>query len=140
MWRTFQMPTSNNLPAPRAPIIGRTQELDSVRRLLLREDVFLVTLTGPGGIGKTRLALQLAIDLLDSFEGGVFFVGMATIANPDLVLLTIARTLGLSETNNADPVAPTLQGLKNALHDTRMLLVIDGFEQVIAAASELYEL
>src|SRR5438874_13080339 len=101
-------------------MVGREQELASVRQLLLSEEVFLVTLTGPGGIGKTRLALQLGIDLLDNFEDGVFYVPLTPITNPDLVLPTIAHTLALSEPNSADSIAPTLQSLKTALHDRRM--------------------
>ena len=86
----------NNLPGQRSST-GRPgdAEVASVQRLLLREDVGLLTLTGPGGIGKTRLALQVAAELIDAFPDGVFFVSLAHITDPPLVAPAIAQTLGV---------------------------------------------
>src|SRR5687768_13628366 len=81
----------NNLSLPRTPLIGRDHEVASIQHLLLQEQVGLLTLTGPGGIGKTRLALQVAANLLDHFVDGVYFVSLAPISDPDLVASAIAQ-------------------------------------------------
>src|SRR6266508_3853957 len=83
----------NNLPAQRDPLIGREQEVAAVQALIQRDDVGLVTLTGPGGTGKTRLGLQAAAELIDRSQDGVFFVALAPISNPELVATTIAQAL-----------------------------------------------
>ena len=82
----------NNLPAQPTPLVGRERELGEVRDLLRTEGVRLLTLTGPGGIGKTRLGLQVAAELLDEFEDGVFFVALAPITDPALVASAIAES------------------------------------------------
>src|SRR5690349_3985362 len=126
----------NNLPVLRSPIVGREGELSAAHDLLLRGDVGLLTFTGPGGVGKTRLALQLASHLLQSFADGVFFVNLAPLSDPALVVSTIAQTLGVQES----PGQPLIAGLRGYLRDREILLVLDNFEQVVEAASMVADL
>src|SRR5215470_1671455 len=86
-----------NVPTPLTSLIGREQEVAAAYDLLLRPEVRLVTLTGPGGVGKTHLGLQIAHDLLNDFTDGVCFIPLATISDPDLVVPTIAQELGVKE-------------------------------------------
>src|ERR687890_86351 len=86
---------SADLPQPPPPLVGREHEAASVRDLLLRDDVRLVTLTGPGGVGKTRLALRLAQDVATEFLDGAVFVSLAAVRDPDLVPSNVAKALGL---------------------------------------------
>jgi NB-ARC domain len=88
------------VPVPRSPLIDRAQEIVLVRDLLQRADVGLVTLTGPGGVGKTRLAIQVATDLASQFADGAAFVGLSSLTDPQLVELTVARALQVSEADN----------------------------------------
>jgi predicted ATPase len=120
----------HNLPIQPAPFIGREREIQSVSDLLSRDDARLVTLTGPGGMGKTRLGLQVAANLIDRYQDGVFLVELAPISDPTLVASTIAQAL--SVTVAAD--RPVLDVLVERLRDRRLLLVLDNFEQVLAAA------
>lgn len=126
----------NNLPYQPMPLIGREKELDTIQKVILRDGVNLLTITGPGGIGKTRLALQAAAELLDDFEDGVFFISLASITDPDLVPTTILQTLGFTTSENQ----PAIDLLKNHLQAKYTLLVIDNFEQVTAASRLLGEL
>lgn len=125
-----------NLPAQPNPLIGREEEVAAGRTLLQRPDVRLVTCTGPGGAGKTRLSLQVAADLADAFADGVFFVGLATSDTPDRIIAAIAQAFDLKEEGE--------QTLKTAvhahLHQRHMLLVLDNFEHLIAAASVVSDL
>jgi predicted ATPase/class 3 adenylate cyclase/DNA-binding CsgD family transcriptional regulator len=125
-----------NLPIQLTPFIGRVQEVATVQHLLQREGVHVLTLTGPGGSGKTRLGLQVAAELSDVFPDGVFFVNLAPISEPAFVLSTIAQTLGIKESG----AQPFLDLLKASLHDKHMLLLLDNFEQVISAAVQVAEL
>ena len=126
----------NNLPPQRDSLIGREEEVAEVSALLRRPEVGLVTLTGPGGTGKTRLALQVATELLPVFPDGIFFVDLVPIHDPDLVLTAISRALGLQE--SAPAALPA--SLRAYLHAKQMLLVLDNFEQVVAAATRVTEL
>lgn len=119
-----------NLPSQATPFIGRQRELAALTDLLSNDDVRLVTLTGPGGIGKTRLSLQVAADLLDEFEDGVFFVELAPITGSDLVDTAIAATLGMRQAVDES----LLDTLIRSLRRKQLLLVIDNFEHVIEAA------
>jgi predicted ATPase/class 3 adenylate cyclase len=125
-----------NLPAQATPLIGREAEIAVALALLRRDDVRLITLTGPGGVGKTRLALQVAADLLEDFLDGVFFVPLAPVSEPSLVPVAIAQTIGVMEAG----VQPLMERLKAYLQAKRLLLVLDNFEQIQEAASVVAEL
>jgi len=122
-----------NLPAQPNPFIGRERELAETRALLERDDVRLLTLIGPGGTGKTRLALQLAWNVLEQFRNGVFFVSLAPIRDWELVVPTIGRTLGLGE----QPGETALETLTEHLRERKVLLLLDNFEHVLPAATAL---
>lgn len=127
---------ASNLPVPLTSLIGREQERAAACTLLRRSEVRLATFTGTGGIGKTRLALQVATDLLADFADGVCFVSLAPVSDPDLVVPTITQTLGLKDTGGQPP----LDLLKASLSEKRLLLLLDNFEQVLVAAPQLSEL
>jgi predicted ATPase/class 3 adenylate cyclase len=122
-----------NLPMQLTTLVGREAEIAHISTTIEREDARLVTLTGPGGTGKTRLALAVAAEVLDAFPDGVWFVDLAPLADPALVLPAIASVLGVRD--------PGGQGLVPALEaflaSKRLLLVLDNFEQVLAAAPEV---
>ncbi|GAC1350462.1 MAG: hypothetical protein NVSMB27_33210 [Ktedonobacteraceae bacterium] len=124
---------AHNLPVQLTSFIGRGKEVAMVAQLLLRDDVRLLTLTGPGGIGKTRLGLQVAAELSEHFADGVFFVNLAPIGDPALVLPTIAQTLGVKESATRS----MLDIIQAVLKEQQMLLVLDNFEQVVGAAIEV---
>jgi predicted ATPase/class 3 adenylate cyclase/DNA-binding CsgD family transcriptional regulator len=126
----------NNLPVQPTPFIGREREVAAVVDLLRREEVRLVTLSGPGGTGKTRLGVQVAAELSDRFVDGVFFVTLAPISDPDLVLSTIAQTLGIREVAGQS----LLERLSEELQPQQMLLLLDNFEQVVSAALVVVDL
>jgi predicted ATPase/class 3 adenylate cyclase len=125
-----------NLPPQPTRLIGREQELAEVGELLRRVDVRLLTVTGPGGAGKTRLALQAAADLLDDFADGVFFVGLAGVAEPALVIPAIAQTLGVKESGGLSAE----EALERFVHERELLLVLDNLEHVLDAAPQIHQL
>ena len=126
----------HNLPVQLAPLIGRTKEVALVQNLLQHEDIRLLTLTGPGGIGKTRMALQVAAELSDRFTDGILFVNLASISGPMLVVPAIAQTLEVKESSTQS----LLDLLKAYLGDKQLLLLLDNFEQVISAAVQVADL
>ncbi len=127
-----QVAPSHNLPAPPTALIGREQELAALNALLLSGEGGLITLTGPGGTGKTRLAVEAGRRVLDHFADGAYFVALAPIRDPALVAPTIAQTLGLRETLGSRSILVDVQSF---LRDKRLLLMLDNFEQIVAAAS-----
>ncbi len=121
---------TSELPDQPSAFVGRAAELKEIGKLLEEESVRLVTLTGPGGIGKTRLALRAAGDEVDRFEDGVLFVDLSAARDSASVLAAVARTIGLGDT----PDESLLAELSRQLREQRVLLVLDNFEQVTAAA------
>src|SRR5215211_897991 len=121
----------NNLPLQPTPLVGREREVEEVAERLRGEEVRLLTLTGPGGTGKTRLALQAGADLLEGADDGVFFVSLATITEPELVPSAIAGSLGLKESAEES----LMETLESYLQQKRLLLILDNFEQVLEGAT-----
>ncbi len=126
-------PTPHNLPAQLTPLLGREREAQQAMALLERVDVRLLTLTGPGGVGKTRLALAVAEGLLSHYEDGVYLVSLASLRDPALVIESAADVVGL----RASPEQPLATQLQRLLRDRQMLLVFDNFEHLLAAAPEV---
>jgi predicted ATPase/class 3 adenylate cyclase len=128
-----QATRSTNLPALQTAFIGRERELGEAAALLSLDEVRLLTLIGPGGTGKTRLALELAREAIERFPGGVFFVLLTPVRDWELVVPTIGRTLGLGE----QPGETALETLTEHLGERKVLLLLDNFEHVVSAASDL---
>ncbi|HLZ27053.1 MAG TPA: tetratricopeptide repeat protein [Chloroflexota bacterium] len=125
-----------SLPTPMTRLIGREQDVANVRGRLLAPDVRLLTLLGPPGVGKTRLALQLATDLQDEFTNGAVFVALAALRDPALVSESIAQTLGV-RSSGSRALEPALIQHIGSRH---LLLVLDNFEQVLAAREQVARL
>jgi predicted ATPase/class 3 adenylate cyclase len=121
-----------NLPVQPTPLVGREREVAEIGESLRQDGARLLTLTGPGGTGKTRLALQAAAELVEEFPNGVFFVALAAISDPELVVPTVAQVLGINEAAG--------QSLPAYLATKELLLVLDNLEQVVGAAPQLAEL
>lgn len=126
----------NNLPTAQTKFVGRRKELAEICGILQQPDTRILTLTGPGGTGKTRLSIEAAGKLLEFFPDGVFFVMLSSIKEPDLVLPTIVETLGVTMVAGHAPI----DSLARHLLNTRTLLVMDNFEQIVEAADDLLKL
>jgi len=124
----------NNLPLQLTSFVGRDDQIAEIRHLL--RGVRLLTLTGPGGTGKTRLALQVAAQTLRDYADGAFFVDLAPVTDPGLVPAVIARAVGVAEVAGV----PILETVKARLHDRELLLVADNFEQLVAAGRVIEEM
>ena len=128
-----------NIPVQRTGFVGREKEVAAAKELLLRQDVRLVTVTGPGGIGKTRLALEVAKDLAETFPGGIHFVALSALRDPGLIASVIVQTLGIREAGGQPP----LEILKRNFQDSQRapaLLLLDNFEHLMQAAPTVAEL
>jgi predicted ATPase/DNA-binding CsgD family transcriptional regulator len=125
-----------NFPVQLTTLIGRGVEAAAVLEMMRRPEVRLLTLTGPGGVGKTRLALRVVEDLVGEFEDGVYLVFLAPVREPELVVPAIGRTLGITEAGEK----PLHERLITYLRDKRMLLLLDNFEHVAPAATVVSEL
>ena len=135
---SIRAPRRSNLPVQRTVFIGRERELANLRQLLHCKDVRLVTLTGPGGIGKTRLALQVVGELADEFAGGACFVSLSTVAGNEAMTTAIARAIGLREVpgeSSRETLREYVRGLAQPL-----LLLLDNFEHLICAGGDVAEL
>ncbi|MGH2534947.1 MAG: ATP-binding protein [Thermomicrobiales bacterium] len=126
----------HNIPTPPNPLIGRNREIDAIQELLWQAEIRLVTLTGPGDVGKTRLALDVADAMADDFAGGVCFIPLAPVREPALVIPTIAQRLGLRDGGNQ----PLVERLRDYLRDEAILLLLDNVEQVVSAAGVIADL
>src|SRR5438132_7153195 len=125
--------SNTNLPAEASTFIGRRRELDDLSALMGRPEVRLVTLTGAGGAGKTRLALRLAAEFVEQFKNGVFLVSLAAVRDSGRVLATITQTLGAKEAASELPI----DALRRHLEGKQTLLLLDNFEQLVAAAGDV---
>src|ERR1700739_1044749 len=129
----------SNFPVPRTGFVGREREASAMKELLLRQDVRLVTVTGPGGIGKTRLAVEVASGLIEWFPGGIYFVSLSPLSDPSLIASVIVQTLGIREAGGQSP----LEILKRSFQDSLrapMLFLMDNFEHLVQAAPVVGEL
>jgi len=136
---TPDVASAHNLPAQRTPLVGREKELAAIRELLLRRGVRLVTLTGPGGCGKTRLAIQVAADSVARFSGGVYFVDLASATDAGMVASAIAQVLSVPPSIDR-PLTGSLTDYARNAPRRPTLLVLDNFEQVLSAAPLTAEL
>jgi predicted ATPase len=129
----------SNLPDPGALLVGREAELAALKELVQRRGVRLITITGPGGIGKSRLAVALAAEIAGQFPSGVYFASLAPVTDPNLIASVIAQALGVRLTKSQSPLETLKEHLRNS-PAVPMLLLIDNFEHMLGAAPILAEL
>jgi predicted ATPase len=129
----MQLLATSHLPPQPTRLIDRAEELALLRALLSQGDVRLLALTGPGGVGKTRLAIAVAEQMQERYPDGVWFVDLAPLADPALVLPTIARVVGVRE----QPGQASLDALEAFVGECDVLLVLDNLEHLLAAAPTL---
>jgi len=129
----------SNFPVPRTGFVGRERETTAMKELLLRQDVRLVTVTGPGGIGKTRLAVEVASGLIEWFPGGIYFVSLSPLSDPSLIASAIVQTLGIREAGGQSPLEILKRNFQDSLR-APMLFVMDNFEHLVQAVSTVAEL
>jgi len=127
------------IPVQRTGFVGREKEVTAARELLLRQDVRLLTVTGPGGIGKTRLAVEVANGLIEHFSGGIHFVPLSSLCDPGLVASVIVQTLGIREAGGQSPLEVLNKSLRDSL-GAPMLFLLDNFEHLVQAAPVVAEL
>jgi predicted ATPase/serine/threonine protein kinase len=128
-----------NLPVQRTGFVGREKEVAAAKELLLRQDVRLVTVTGPGGIGKTRLAVEVASGVIERFPGGILFVPLAPLSDPSLIASVIVQTLGIREAGGQSPLEILKKNLQDSLR-APMLFLLDNFEHLVQAVPTVAEL
>jgi len=129
----------SNLPVQRTRLVGREKEVAAAKELLLRQDVRLVTVTGTGGVGKTRLAVEVASGLVERFPGGAHFVPLFPVNDPALIVSVIVQTLGIREAGGQSPLEILKENLQDSLR-APMLLLLDNFEHLVQAAPTVAEL
>jgi predicted ATPase len=132
-------PRPTNMPVQRTGFVGREKEVAAAKELLLRQDVRLVTVTGPGGIGKTRLAVEVANGLVERFPGGIHFVSLSSLSDPGLIASVIVQTLGIREAGGQSPLKILKKNLLDSL-SAPLLFLLDNFEHLIQAAPTVAEL
>ncbi len=130
---------ASNLPVQRTGFLGREKEVAAAEQLLLRPDVSLVTITGPGGIGKTRLAVQLASRLGEHFPGGTYFVPLSSLSDPGLLGSAIVQALGIREAGTQSPMEVLKSNLRRSGRSPKLLL-LDNFEHLVGAVPTVVEL
>lgn len=135
VWRRAETPW-HNLPVRLPVLIGRDHDLQALQEMLQRNDVNLVTLLGPGGVGKTQLSLRIASTLLNHFADGVFIISLAALREPKLVISALAQTWNLQPQNNR----PLVESVQRYLRDKQMLLILDNFDHLMEAAPLVSEL
>jgi predicted ATPase/predicted Ser/Thr protein kinase len=132
-------PRPTNIPVQRTGFVGREKEVAAAKELLLRQDVRLVTVTGPGGIGKTRLAVEVASGLIERFPGGIHFVPLSPLSDPGLIASVIVQTLGIREVGGQSALEILNENLQDSLR-APMLLLLDNFEHLVQAAPTVAEI